>query len=125
MNKKIKYVIVGIILFSLGVIPSLESMQTTASYNIINQRINLIDKDIIKLAVIHSRPDGHVNFSIKELFKEEYLKIRENITKKISLTESPVKTFENILGLIKEKNLINDNINLHDIFGNKTSIIYN
>lgn len=87
--------------------------------------INELNNEIIKLAVIHSKSNGDVYITIKELIKGDYQDIRENIAKKISLAENSDKTFENILDFIKEKNLINKNLKLEDIFGDKISLIYN
>ena len=86
---------------------------------------NNLDQKTIKLAVIHSKPDRNINVSIKELFIDEYTALRENIVKNISLTNASKQPFENILKMLKEINLLNNNMKLDDILGDKTSVVHN
>jgi hypothetical protein len=84
-----------------------------------------VNKNTIKLAIYHSKQDGSLNFTIKEIPMAEYQALRNNITKKISLTNIYDKPFESILEMLKVRGLINDNTRLEDIFDDKTSIVYN
>lgn len=80
----------------------------------------ILDINEINLAIIHTKQNGYINITIKEITRINYEKLIYEITENISKTKPDDKPFSNILQIIKEKKLLN-NISLDEIIGNKTS----
>lgn len=102
-----------------------KELKASSNNNILKNYKNTNIVNTIKIAIYHKKSDGSLNFTIKEFINKEYESIIFNITEIIS----KAKTFNipslKILELLKEKNLIKDEINFKDIFSEKTSMIYN
>ena len=116
-----------IIIFS----PILNSsfMNTKTTESIKKDESHLIDytsdSNIINLAILKSKPDGSIDITTKEIIYEEYRSLLYEITSKISKTKTDDKPFLTIFNLLREKNLIKQNITINEIFGDKVSNFYN
>ena len=86
---------------------------------------NNIDNNKINLAIYHSKEDGDNIFTIKQLDINKYESIIYEITKEISQSNTVNKPFNNVLNILKENNLIDEDISLKDILGDKVNIINN
>lgn len=81
----------------------------------------ILDTNEITLAIIHTKQNGYINITTKEITRSNYENLIYEITENISKTKPDDKPFSNILQIIKEKKLLNNNISLDEIIGNKTS----
>ena len=116
-----------IIIFSPILNSSFNNTKTTESIK--KDESHLIDytsdSDIINLAILESKPDGSIYITTKEIIYEEYRSLLYEITSKISKTKTDDKPFLTIFNLLREKNLIKQNITINEIFGDKVSNFYN
>jgi hypothetical protein len=83
------------------------------------------DSDIINLVILQTKPDGSFNITTKEVIYEEYKALQYDIINKISQTKTEDKPFLTIFNLLKEKNLIKQDIKINEIYGDKASDFYN
>jgi hypothetical protein len=90
-----------------------------------NNQSNLIDyisdSEKINLAILQSKPDGSINITTKEIIYDEYRSLIYEITNKISKTKTGDKPFLTIFKLLREKNLIKQDVVLNELLGDKIS----
>jgi hypothetical protein len=125
MKRNLLIFIIFLIVIISPILKSSVVNSTVSSKNIIIDNYKNINSiNTIKLAIFHSKEDGSFNYTIKEIIKEDYEFLINNLTNKISQIKNYDKPFKNIFKVLKEKNLIEDDIDLFDIFSEKTSVIY-
>ncbi len=116
-----------LIIFSPIINSSFNNIKTAESIK--NDNFHLIDytsdSDNINLAILQSKPDGSFNISIKEIRYEEYRTLLFDITSKISKTKIGDKPFLTIFNLLREKNLIKQDITINEILDYKETNFYN
>ncbi len=118
MNRKIKFVIIGVILCSMASIPIIETIHADANYKIINQNHKQEKTSLngINILVYFADKDGQFQRNVVKITKEAYNTFIKKISNISKLDLSLVDLFEEKIRLMKEYGIINNDISLSDIF---------
>lgn len=90
-----------------------------------NVHINSYNRNYIKLAIHTIKEDGSRNVSIKEISIADYKMMTHRINERLSSNTDYDTMFENILQIIKEYNMVDQDITLQEIFDRNMSTDFN